>query len=177
MRRKDEPLVSVVTPSFNSAKFIERCIKSVLSQDYPYMEHIVQDGGSTDGTVDILKRYEGRIKWYSEKDKGQSDGLNKTIQCCRGEIIGVLNSDDEYLPHAARWAVENMAHHSQMGVIYGQQENIDENGSIISVSKGPSPYNFKKLFCCDQIIPAQAAFIRRSSFEAVGAAQHRRAIG
>jgi glycosyltransferase involved in cell wall biosynthesis len=101
-----EPLVSVLTPCFNSQAYLAECIESVLAQNYPHVEMIIQDGGSTDGTLEILRKYEGRVDWISEKDGGQSDGLNRALQRCRGDIIGVLNSDDAYLPHAASWAVE-----------------------------------------------------------------------
>src|SRR5690606_33014626 len=96
------PLVSVVTPSYNKGKFIKETIESVLSQDYPNIEYIVMDGGSTDETVDILKSYGDRIAWISEKDDGQADAVNKGIARARGEIIGWLNSDDTYLPGAVR---------------------------------------------------------------------------
>ena len=165
----EKPLVSILTPCRNSAKFIECCIQSVLSQDYPYVEPIIQDGASTDETVDILRRYEGCVDWISEKDNGQSDGLNRALGRCRGEIIGVLNSDDEYLSHAARWAVENMRKYPKAAVIYGQQYLIDSHGRRLPWNAADAmPYDFKKIFCCEDVIPAQAAFIRRTALEAVG---------
>ncbi len=91
------PKISIVTPSYNSAEFIEDCIQSVLKQNYPNFEHIIIDGGSTDGTVEILKKYP-HLKWISEPDEGQSDALNKGFKKAEGDIIGWLNSDDVYLP-------------------------------------------------------------------------------
>lgn len=162
------PLVSIVTPCFNSVRFIAGCIESVLAQDYPRVEHVIQDGGSRDGTVDVLRRYAGRVDWVSEPDSGQADGLNRALQRCRGDIILVLNADDELLPHAASWGVENMARYPDAAVVYGDLYFIDEAGGIIQEFRGPAPYDFKKLFCVEQVPPAQAAFIRRTHFEQVG---------
>jgi len=94
MKKSSYPAISIITPSFNQADYIERTIKSVLDQDYPNLEYIVMDGGSTDGTVAILKKYGKRIIWKSEKDRGQSDAINKGLRVCTGEVIGYLNSDD-----------------------------------------------------------------------------------
>lgn len=163
----ENPLVSVITPVYNNADFIARCIQSVLNQDYPHIEHIVQDGGSRDGTVAILEKYTGQINWISEPDQGQADGLNRALQRCRGDIIGILNADDEYLPHAASWAVENFAKYPDVAVIYGDQYDIDLNGKIVHYTYGP-PYDFQRIFCVEDVIPAQAAFIKRTLFEQVG---------
>lgn len=163
-----KPLVSILTPCYNSEKYLARCIESVLAQDYPHIEMVIQDGGSTDGTVSILKRYADRVHWESRKDQGQSDGLNRALQRCRGEIIGVLNSDDEYLPGAVSWAVEQFSKDLEAAVIYGRQYNMDSEGCVVGASDGPNPYNFVKIFCCEEVIPAQAAFIRRASWKVVG---------
>ena len=77
MSHTEKPLVSVLTPSFNNAEFLERCIRSILDQTYPHVEHVVQDGASTDGTLEILRRYTGSIRWASEPDAGQSDGYGR----------------------------------------------------------------------------------------------------
>jgi glycosyltransferase involved in cell wall biosynthesis len=164
----DKPLVSIVTPCFNSSQFIESCIKSVLAQDYPYVEHIIHDGASTDGTVDILKKYFGKVDWVSEPDKGQSDGLNKALQRCKGDIILVLNADDELLPHAASWGVDQMAKHPEVAVVYGDQYTINEEGEITNDYRYNHTYAFDKLLCVELVPPAQAAFIRRSLFAPVG---------
>ena len=161
-------LVSVVTPCRNSAPFIEHCIASVLNQDYPHVQHVVQDAASTDGTLAVLRKYDGRVDWLSQPDNGQSDGLNRALQRCRGEIIGVLNADDEYLPGAVSWAVDQLERHPEVAVVYGDKCNIDATGRVLSVSRGPHPYRFDRLFCVEDVPPAQAAFIRRSYFEQVG---------
>jgi hypothetical protein len=161
------PLISVVTPCYNSARYIGRCVESVLSQDYAPVEHVIQDGGSRDGTVEVLRRYGDRVKWVSERDGGQSDGLNRALQRCTGEIIGVLNADDEYLPGALSWAAEAMARHPEAAAVYGDQYDIDEEGRTLHEYLG-KPYDFVKVLSCEHVIPAQAAFIRRRHFEQVG---------
>lgn len=98
-------MLSIVTPVYNSVTFIEQCIATVLKQDCRDMEHIIVDGGSTDGTVDIIKKYAEsyhHIRWVSEKDKGQSDALNKGINMARGKAIGILNVDDFYEPNVLK---------------------------------------------------------------------------
>ena len=97
--------ISILTPSFNSAQYIERAIKSVMDQNYDDWEHIVVDGGSNDGTVEILKKYT-HIKWISEPDRGQSDAMNKAFAMSRGDIIGYLNADDTYEPNIFKIIVE-----------------------------------------------------------------------
>jgi glycosyltransferase involved in cell wall biosynthesis len=105
------PLVSIVTPSYNMGKYIGECIESVLKQDYPRIEHIIYDGKSADQTKEILKKYQSRKYWkkikiFIEKDKGQIDGLNKAIQKTRGDILLMLNADDQLMPYAVTWGVE-----------------------------------------------------------------------
>src|SRR5690348_7251696 len=101
----DQPLVSIITPSLNQAAFIEAAIESVLAQDYPAIEHVVVDGGSTDGTLDLLKRYGQRVRWISEPDAGQSDAINKGVRMTSGPLLAWLNADDQYTPGAVSRAV------------------------------------------------------------------------
>jgi glycosyltransferase involved in cell wall biosynthesis len=123
----EQPLISVVTPSFNQAEFIEDTIRSVLEQDYPNWEHIVVDGGSTDGTVDILKRYP-HLRWISEKDRGQGEAVNKGFRLAKGEILGWLNSDDTYRPRALSVAARQLDRQRNRYVVMGRCEFTDEAG-------------------------------------------------
>src|SRR5688572_1037654 len=98
------PLVSIVTPSLNQGRYLDEAIRSVQGQDYPRLEHVVVDGGSTDETLDVLRRHP-HLRWVSEPDGGQSDAVNKGFRLARGEIFGWLNADDYYLPGAVAAAV------------------------------------------------------------------------
>src|SRR6266481_1933988 len=102
----NNPLFSVVTPSYNQGRFIRATIESVLSQDYPNLEYIIMDGGSTDETASIAKDYASRLTFISEKDRGQSHAINKGFRMARGSFLAWLNSDDLYLPGCVRAAVE-----------------------------------------------------------------------
>ena len=123
--------ISIITPSYNQAPFIERTIKSVLSQNYPDLEYIIMDGGSTDGTVEILKKYEGKIIWKSEKDQGQSDAINKGLQMANGDIVAYLNSDDTYEPGALKKVADFFQNNPEMKWVYGKCKIIDENDQEI----------------------------------------------
>jgi glycosyltransferase involved in cell wall biosynthesis len=120
------PKISIITPSWNQGPFIERTIRSVLDQEYPNLEYIVMDGGSADGTIDILKKYEGRLNWISEKDKGQADAINKGITRATGDIIAYLNSDDIYEPDALRKVADHFSGHPETMWLTGQCRIIDE---------------------------------------------------
>src|SRR5258705_3448382 len=104
----DFPLVSMVTPSYNAAGFLEETIQSVLSQDYPRIEYIVMDGGSTDGTLDILRKYDGLLQYQSQPDRGQTDAINKGFKLSRGNVFAFLCADDTTLPGAIGTAVRHL---------------------------------------------------------------------
>ena len=124
--------ISIVMPSYNKADFVERSILSVLNQNYPNIELIIIDGGSTDGTVEIIKKYEQYIAfWISEKDQGQSDALNKGFKHCTGKIYGFLNSDDVYLPGAFKCASLALKKNLDKKIIFGDWLSIDKKDSII----------------------------------------------
>jgi len=163
----DFPLVSIVTPSFNQAKYLERTIRSVLEQDYPKIEYFIIDGGSTDGSLNIIKKYSEKISyWVSESDKGQTDSLNKGFSRAKGKIFAWLNSDDTYQPTAISEAVSFLKLHSEIGLVYGDANFIDEEDRIIG--KFPARQtNLKKL--CDGYvhIPQQSAFFRAELWKQV----------
>lgn len=148
------------------AGFIEETIVSVLDQDYPSIEYLVMDGGSTDGTLDILKRYETRLRYISEPDRGQTDAINKGFQLTQGSIFTFLNTDDTLLPGAVATAVRALQENSDAGVVYGDAWFVAEDGRRIS--RYPvEPYDASKLarrcFICQP-----AAFMRREVFAASG---------
>lgn len=168
MVRQSFPLVSVITPSYNQGKFIRETIESVLSQDYPNIEYIVVDGGSTDDTLAILEEYslvDERIRFISEKDRGQSHAINKGLAMAKGEIIGWLNSDDTYLPGAIRMAVDALQGQPSWAMVYGKAYTIDENSQKQS-DYYVAPADYKLLFdgC---MICQPAAFIRKNVFREV----------
>ena len=128
------PLVSIVTPSFNSGRFIAETIESVRNQDYPSIEHIVIDGGSNDGTVEILKRFP-QLHWVSEPDSGQSEALNKGFRFAKGEIIGWLNADDTYQPSTVSTAIHFLQENPSIDCVYSDVQVIDDTGQLIGVSR------------------------------------------
>jgi glycosyltransferase involved in cell wall biosynthesis len=166
---KNKPLVSVITPSFNQVKYIEETIKSVLMQDYENVEHIVIDGGSADGTLEILKKYRLQVpkfRFISEKDKGQSHALNKGLRMAKGQYIGWLNSDDTYLPGAISKAVEAFQSDPLCGMVYGKANFTDENNQPIKPYP-VYPFSIEKLFN-ECIICQPAAFVKKEVFNTIG---------
>jgi len=124
-------LVSVVTPSYNQGEFLEQCIKSVRDNGYPFVEHIVIDGGSTDATLDVLRRNEHTLAaWRSEPDGGQAEAINRGWSMCHGQVLAFLNSDDYYSPGAIARAVKIFTQREDIGLVYGQALFVDEAGVI-----------------------------------------------
>jgi glycosyltransferase involved in cell wall biosynthesis len=160
------PLVSIITPSYNSADFLEAAIASVLAQDYPNLEHLIVDGGSTDDTLEILKRYDHKLTWVSEPDEGQADALNKGFQRAQGEIIGWLNADDTYQPTAIQSAAQYLQAHPQVDLVYGNFNFINAEGEIIHSYTTPR-FSLEKLLY-EAIIPQTSMFFRRHIIDEVG---------
>jgi glycosyltransferase involved in cell wall biosynthesis len=160
------PLVSIVTPSRNMGRFLEETIRSVLEQDYPHIEYWVIDGDSTDGTLEILRRYEGRLKYISEPDQGHADAVNKGFRLTSGSIFTFLNADDTLLPGAIRTVAAAFTADPNASVVYGNAWHVAEDGRRIA--RYPvEPYDPAKLarrcFICQP-----AAFVRREVFAEVG---------
>ena len=157
-------LVSIITPSFNQAAYLEQTILSVLQQDHPRIEYIVIDGSSTDTSVDIIRKYESKLSyWVSEKDHGQAEAINKGFARATGEIIAWLNSDDYYLSGAVSSAVRIFDENPDVVLAYGNMLAVDEHGITFNM------LNYKQLtlddLLCFQIIGQPAVFMRRSALE------------
>lgn len=164
---RDLPVISIVTPSFNQADFIERTLNSVFQQQYPKLEYIVQDGGSDDGTVDILKKSEDRLKrWESAKDAGQSDALDKGFAQSTGDIMAYLNSDDLLLPGALHYVARYFADHPDVDVVYGHRVLVDEYDQEIGRWVMP-PHDDDVLSWADYI-PQETMFWRRKIWDRAG---------
>ncbi|HPN54843.1 MAG TPA: glycosyltransferase family 2 protein [Candidatus Moranbacteria bacterium] len=123
--------ISIITPSYNQARFIERTIKSVLDQNYPDLEYIIMDGGSTDGTVEILQKYSDKITWKSEKDNGQSDAINKGLKMATGDIVAYLNSDDTYETGSLQKVVDFFENNKEAKWVTGKCKIINEKDEEI----------------------------------------------
>lgn len=162
------PSISIVTPSYQHAPFLQAAIDSVLGQDYPNLEYLVADGGSTDGTLEILKKYESRLKWFSEPDRGQTDAINKGFARTCGEILGWLNSDDEYAPGALRTVGEFFAANPDVGLVYGDANFIDARGTTLGPCAHIERFDRRRLLHYCDFIVQPAAFFRRNLFQAVG---------
>jgi glycosyltransferase involved in cell wall biosynthesis len=167
MKVSSKPLVSIITPSYNQAPYLEYTIRSVLGQNYQPLEYIIVDGASTDGSQEIIKRYSKKITWWvSEPDRGQADAINKGFSVANGEIIGWVNSDDIYLPGAVKQAVEILTNQPELGLVYSDAITIDAGGN---------PLNFLELSDWElldlvsfRIICQPAVFFKREALKKAG---------
>jgi glycosyltransferase involved in cell wall biosynthesis len=167
---KDTPLISIVTPSFNQANFIGEALESVRLQKYENCEHLVIDGLSTDGTIDLLRHESSTNKqqkmiWISERDSGQSEALNKGFRQATGEIIGWLNSDDRYRPDCFQHILKAFRDNPDVDIVYGDYLMVDEAGKSLKIRREIEFSAFILLYHHVLYIPTTATFFRRRIFE------------
>lgn len=161
--------ISVITPSYNQGEFIERTIRSVLDQEWPNLEYIVVDGGSTDDSVEVIRQYEDRIAWWvSEPDRGQTNALNKGLRRATGDLVAYLNSDDYYLPWAFEKAVAGLERSGASWVV-GASRFVDETGRVTEVWRPTLPSGPRRSWIFDPWgVPQPSSFWRRGLFERLG---------
>jgi glycosyltransferase involved in cell wall biosynthesis len=166
------PRISIITPSYQQAAFLEQTILSVLSQNYANLEYMLIDGGSSDGSVDVIEKYEDRLAyWVSEKDQGQADAINKGLQKATGEFIGWINSDDYYLPGTLVQVAETFQQNPQAGLIYGDVLAVDSEDRPINLMR------YQNWTAADllqfRMIGQSSVFFRRSTLEKSGLLERR----
>ena len=162
------PLVTIVTPSYNQGQFIRATIDSVLTQDYPAVEYLVVDGGSTDGTIDILRGYGDRVRWTSGPDAGQTDAIHRGFAAATGKYIAWLNSDDVYLPGAINAAVAELEAHPGTGLLYGGAEFIDRDGAVIIPAEPVQAWSLEKMLRTTNLVVQPSTFFLREAYTAIG---------
>jgi glycosyltransferase involved in cell wall biosynthesis len=160
------PRISVVTPSYNQGQYLEETLKSVLSQDYPNLEYIVVDGGSLDGTLDVIRRYEERLAyWVSERDKGQSDAINKGLRRATGEIVTWLGSDDLFLPQALRRVAAHFEK-TDAALIHGRTVLFGDR--VREQVKGAEEHDLELRYLAGMPFPQPSSFFRRRVLDEQG---------
>lgn len=165
------PKISIITPSFNSIHTIRDTIESVRTQDYPEWEHLVIDGGSRDGTVELLKEYP-HLQWVSEKDEGHYHAMNKGILRATGEIVDILNADDCFRPGALRSVAEAFVQHPEWDALFGDVQYVDGEGrEILRREEACYDYNVIRYCLCYVIHPT--LFVRKSVHDRLGLYRHR----
>jgi GT2 family glycosyltransferase len=161
------PVISIVTPSLNQGEFLRRTLRCVLDQDYPALEYVVQDGGSSDDSVAILREHEDRLaRWTSEPDTGQADAINRGFAGTHGEIMAALNSDDLLLPGSLAWVARYFEQHHDVDAVYGQRVIVDEQDRQIGIWITP-PHD-DAMLGLSNVVPHETLFWRRSAWERVG---------
>jgi len=162
------PRISIVTPSYNQGQFIEETIRSVLLQGYPNLEYIIVDGGSTDNSVEIIKKYEPWLSyWVSEKDRGQSHAINKGMQKSTGDIFAWINSDDVYKPVTLIKVARIFSENRELDLVYGRAEIIDENSVVFGRLMGDE-FDLGIMMTIGNQVPQPSAFFTAKIFREVG---------
>jgi glycosyltransferase involved in cell wall biosynthesis len=161
------PTIALVTPSFEQGRFLERTIRSVLQQNYPALEYVVQDGGSSDESMEVIRRYADRLfAWGSEPDEGQADAINRGFAQTSGEIMGWLNSDDLLLPGSLAYIADYFARHPDVDVVYGDRILIDEDDREIGAWILPA--HDDDILRLTDYVPQETLFWRRRAWDAAG---------
>ena len=161
------PVISIVTPTYNAACYLEQTLRSVSDQEYPRLEYVVVDGGSTDGTLDIIRSHDGLIsRWISEPDEGISDAFNKGVRMATGEIVGIINADDYYHPGALAAVAQAAQDHPAADIYYGDaiHERFDGGGAFrFRPKRDIGKYIWRRM-----PVSHPATFVRRSAYERYG---------
>jgi glycosyltransferase involved in cell wall biosynthesis len=165
--RQELPLVSVITPAYNREALLDGVIRSVLDQDYPNVEYIVLDDGSTDGTLNVIKRHEGKIRWETHENVGEARTVNKGLGMAKGEIVGVVNSDDPLLPGAISTLVTYLLAHPDVLVAYPDWVVIDDDGETIQ-RIATYEYDYANMIRWHHCMPGPGTFFRRAVIEKLG---------
>lgn len=161
------PLVTVITPAYNRADYLAETIDSVLLQDYPNIEYVVLDDGSTDSTVQVLQRYANRLTWESRQNVGETRTVNRGFERARGEIVGIVNSDDPLLPGAIRMIAQLMQERPELLVVYPDWDMIDADGNRIERIT-TFEYDYINMLRWHHCIPGPGAFFQRSVVDQLG---------
>jgi glycosyltransferase involved in cell wall biosynthesis len=160
---------AIVTPSYNTGAHIRAAIQSVLSQEHGKIDYLVMDGGSTDETVGVLKTFGPSLRWVSERDRGQSDAINRGFAQTKGNVLGWLNSDDTYAGGAVGAVADFLARNEDVAMVYGDADFIDAGGNVIGPCAHVEPvFDRRRLLHYSDFVVQPAAFFRRGAFEAVG---------
>lgn len=163
-------LISIITPTLNRVQFLEKTILSIKNQDYSYIEHIVIDGGSTDGTIELLKRYEGKydMKWISEKDEGCTDAMSKGFKMAKGEVFAWLDADNYYNPGILKEVMDLFLGNPELDIVYGNVLIFDDQAKRLYTPVHPTNLSTALLKGCSAIPPQPGAFFRKKIYKSSG---------